>query len=89
MKYLKLYKTQTEAVGQTINTPNIVILSGMSKVLYVPTSAGSTVELIEDDDFVTYLTDDSYSDIMYLINLTHDGTSTTESSSELVNKILY
>lgn len=89
MKYLKLYKTQAEAVGQVIDTPNIVVISGISKVLYVPTSAGSTVELLKDDDFVTYLTDDSYSDIMYLINLTHDGAATTESPFTLVDEILY
>ena len=57
MEYLKLFKTQAEAVGQTVKTPNVSTLEGMEKALYVPESVGDEVEIIKDGDFINYYVD--------------------------------
>ena len=57
MEYLKLFKTQAEAVGQTVKTPNVSTLEGMEKALYVPKSVGDEVKIIEDGDFINYYVD--------------------------------
>ena len=57
MEYLKLFKTQAEAVGQTVKTPNVSTLEGMEKALYVPKSVGDKVKIIKDGDFINYYVD--------------------------------
>ena len=54
MKYLNLYSDQASAVGQIVNTPNVCVIDGMDKTLFIPKSAGNSVEIIEDDDFINY-----------------------------------
>lgn len=54
MENLKLFKTQAEAVGKTVKTPNVSILEGMEKTLYIPSSVGSEIEIIADGDFINY-----------------------------------
>ncbi len=54
MKYLKLYSDQASAIGQTIDTPNVCVLEGMDKTLFVPSSVGDKVAIIEDGDFIHY-----------------------------------
>jgi hypothetical protein len=54
MKYLNLYSDQASAVGQTVSTPNVCVIDGMDKTLFIPKSAGNSVKIIEDDDFINY-----------------------------------
>ena len=54
MKYLNLYSDQASAVGQIVNTPNVCVIDGMDKTLFIPASAGNSVKIIEDDDFINY-----------------------------------
>ena len=54
MKYLNLYSDQASAIGQTVSTPNVCVIDGMDKTLFIPKSAGNSVEIIEDDDFINY-----------------------------------
>lgn len=54
MKYLNLYSDQASAVGQIVNTPNVCVIDGMDKTLFIPASAGNLIGIIKDDDFINY-----------------------------------
>ena len=54
MKYLNLYSDQASAVGQIVDTPNVCVIDGMDKTLFIPKSAGNLIGIIKDDDFINY-----------------------------------